>query len=91
MQQQKLTPEQYSANLKQNLFSITGELTSRVGSVIDELMMQMVNQGKNSEFLTEELNRLKDILKKHDISFERVPPKTTPENLPSNINKSKRK
>ncbi len=69
------TIEQYSASKKQLIFSLTGELTSKIGSVIDEMVSQIAAFQKQMQFQNEETIRLKGILTKNNISFEKTPPK----------------
>lgn len=62
------TPEQYSAQLKQTVYSLAGELTSQMGSCIDQLMQQLNNSNGRAAHFAQENQRLTELLKTNNIS-----------------------
>lgn len=65
---QQPTPEQYSAQLKQTVYSLAGELTSQMGTCIDQLMQQLNQSNGRTAHFAQENQRLMELLRTNNIS-----------------------
>lgn len=66
--QTQQSPEQYLAQLKQTVYSLAGELTSQMGTTIDQLGQQLNNLTGRAAYFAQENQRLMELLRTNNIS-----------------------